>query len=81
MRISELKKEEGKRFNDSPYVYAFSLFLMMFGLIVCAWHIVDLLTTPPFNLSYTIATISALAITAFILLSLDSAVSKATSSE
>ena len=81
MKILTLQQEESRRFNDSPYVYAFSLFLIIFGLIACLWHIVDLLTIPSLILSYTIAIVSALVITVFILVLLDSVASKVISSE
>ncbi|MEW6998271.1 hypothetical protein AADZ86_11245 [Colwelliaceae bacterium BS250] len=81
MKILTLKQEESRRFNDSPYVYALSLFLIFFGLIACVWHITDLLTISSFNFSYSIVIVSALVITVLLLVFLDRVASKLASPE
>ncbi|TRX54021.1 hypothetical protein [Thalassomonas sp. M1454] len=69
--LTKLRQEESSRFNNSPYIYAISLFLMIFGLIICAWNIIDLLFIPTINISYSIATIVSLLTTIVLLLFLD----------
>lgn len=77
--LSKLRQEESMRFNNSPYIYAISLFLMIFGLIICAWNIIDLLFMPIINISYSAATIASLLTTIVLLLFLDMGLSKASS--
>ena len=78
MNLATLKKDESKRFNSSPYVYAISLFLLLFGLIFCSWNIVNLLIATSYGFSYLITTIVSLVISLIILISLDIEASKET---
>ena len=78
MKLATLKKDESKRFNSSPYVYAISLFLLIFGLIFCSWNIVDLLVDNSYGFSYPVTTIVSLIISLIILISLDIEASKET---
>ncbi|WOH39363.1 hypothetical protein RI844_09090 [Thalassotalea fonticola] len=75
--FKKIKQEESKRFNSSPYSYAISLFLMLFGLTVCTWTIGEVLFITKTTPSYSMASIISLIISLLILITLDNEASKA----
>ncbi len=71
MLYRNLKTEESKRFNESPYLYASVLFLLLYSLTFCLWSISNITGAITLPFSYNISFIVTLILTLLILIPLD----------
>ncbi|WP_371188236.1 hypothetical protein [Thalassotalea maritima] len=71
MLFKKLRQEESSRFDRSPYTYSTALFLLMFGLTTCLWHMLELIELVCVHYDYALNTIIALALSVTVLVTLN----------